>query len=186
VEDVMEKELVMVPLLVVAAAITVAAAVYEPRIEVVEGNGGYSVSAEFVVNEPAATVVSVLTDFERIPRFMPDVNVSRIVERTGNALVVEQEATAKFMMFSKKVHLVLDVNEDNGLIRFRDRCGRSFSRYQGSWTVTDEDSRSVVVYRLDAKPNFDVPAFVLKRLLKRDAATMIERLQTEIAARATR
>jgi len=174
----------MVPLIVIAAAITVAAANPQPAIDVTEADGVYSVSAEFVVAEPASTVVTVLTDFERIPRFMPDVNLSRVVEKSGKEMVVEQEATAKFMMFSKKVHLILNVNEDNGLIRFRDTCGRSFAHYQGSWTVTDEDSRAVVVYRLEAKPNFDVPAFVLKRLLKRDAIDMIERLKAEITARA--
>jgi ribosome-associated toxin RatA of RatAB toxin-antitoxin module len=170
----------------IAATLTMEAPAFEPKIDVSETDGLYRVSAEFVVSESAATVVSVLTDFERIPRFMPDVNLSRIVERSDKGLVVEQEATAKFMMFSKKMHLVLDVNEDNGLIRFRDKCGRSFARYEGSWIVTDEDSRAAVVYRLEAKPNFDVPAFVLKRLLKRDAITMIERLQAEIAARAGR
>lgn len=169
-----------------ASALMAAAPAGEPKVDVTEANGVYRVSAEFVVAEPAATVVAVLTDFERIPRFMPDVTVSRIVERSGSTFVVEQEATAKFMMFSRKVHLVLDVNEDNGLIRFRDTCGRSFAHYQGSWTVADEDSRAIVIYQLAAKPNFDVPAFVLKRLLKRDAVELITRLQMEVAARAGR
>jgi carbon monoxide dehydrogenase subunit G len=170
---------------VLAAAVTIAAPAAEPKIDVTEAGGTYTVSAAFAVAEPAAAVIAVLTDFERIPRFMPDVTLSRIVERSGGAIVVEQEATAKFMMFSKKVHLLLDVQEDNGLISFRDRCGRSFAHYQGSWTITDEDSRAVVIYRLAAKPNFEVPAFVLKRLLKRDAVAMISRLQAEIAHRAT-
>ena len=172
-----------VGLAVLATATMIAAPAGEPKIDVTEVDGTYSVSAEFIVTEPAAAVITVLTDFERIPRFMPDVHLSRIVERSGNALVVEQEATAKFMMFSKKVHLMLDVNEDNGLSSFRDTCGRSFAHYQGSWTVTDEDSRAVVIYRLAARPNFDVPSFVLKRLLKRDAVAMIERLQREITTR---
>jgi F420-dependent methylenetetrahydromethanopterin dehydrogenase len=36
-------------------------------------------------------------------------------------------------------------------------------------TVADRDGLTVIVYRLAAKPAFDVPAFLLKRLLKRDA-----------------
>jgi hypothetical protein len=34
-----------------------------------------------------------------------------------------------------------------------------------------------------AKPKFAVPEFLLKRLLTRDARSMIERLRAEIAAR---
>jgi len=41
-----------------------------------------------------------------------------------------------------------------------------------------------VTYELSAKPSFDVPEFLLKRLLKRDASQMIERLKAEVAARA--
>jgi hypothetical protein len=43
-----------------------------------------------------------------------------------------------------------------------------------------------VTYELSAQPSFDVPDFVLKRLLKRDAGQMIQRLKTEICARARR
>jgi len=37
-----------------------------------------------------------------------------------------------------------------------------------------------VRYELTAKPSFDVPAFLLKRLLQRDAREMIRRLQNEM------
>jgi hypothetical protein len=36
-----------------------------------------------------------------------------------------------------------------------------------------------------ARPAFDVPEFILKRLLKRNATRMIENLRTEMVARAT-
>lgn len=47
----------------------------------------------------------------------------------------------------------------------------------------EDASRTLVTYELTAQPTFDVPEFLLKRVLKRDAAEMIERLQREIAAR---
>jgi hypothetical protein len=40
-----------------------------------------------------------------------------------------------------------------------------------------------IAYILSAEPAFEVPRVVLTRLLKRDAADMIERLRMEIAAR---
>jgi hypothetical protein len=88
------------------------------------------------------------------------------------------------MMFSKRVHLVLEVSEDGNTIRFRDRCGRSFKTYEGAWILTQTNAATTVAYRLSAKPSFEVPGFVLKRLLKRDAAAMIDRLKAEIIGRA--
>jgi ribosome-associated toxin RatA of RatAB toxin-antitoxin module len=158
----------------------------QPAPVAVRENGGvYQVSAAFSTSQPAAIARAVLTDYEQIPRYMPDVRTSRILERTDDRVVVEQEAVARMLVFSKRVHLVLEVEEGPAAIRFRDRSGRSFTRYEGTWTLREQDGRAIVTYELTAKPAFDVPEFLLLRLLKRDADRMIERLQAEIPARAS-
>jgi carbon monoxide dehydrogenase subunit G len=149
-----------------------------------EERGVYSVVARFTVDQPPSSVLTVLTDYAQIPRFMPGVRTSTVLERTGGHTVVEQEAVSSIMMFSKHVHLVLDVDEHADALIFRDRCGRSFARYEGAWRVSAENGRSVITYELTADPSFDIPGFVIKRLLRRDSAQMIERLQLEIATRA--
>ncbi len=155
-------------------------------IQVREEQGTYRVGARFLVAESPAVVLAVLTDYEEIPRFMPDVRTSTVLERENGRAVVEQEAVARVMMFSKRVHLVLEVQEETGVIRFRDLCGKSFTRYEGSWQISPQDGGAAIVYQLNAQPSFEVPEFLLKRLLKRDAKLMIERLQTEIGARSQR
>jgi hypothetical protein len=86
------------------------------------------------------------------------------------------------MMFSKKVHLVLEVTENGDTIRFVDRCGKSFTTYEGAWRAQTTSTGTLVTYELSAQPVFDVPEFILKRLLKRDSGDMITRLQREIAS----
>jgi ribosome-associated toxin RatA of RatAB toxin-antitoxin module len=169
-----------------AATIVFAAPPDEPQIAVAETAGVYRVTATFTVPASVTAVAAVLTDYERIPEFMPDVTSSQVRSRTVGGLVVEQEALAKFMMFSKKIHLVLDVSEDGSSIRFRDRCGKSFATYEGAWRLTDAGGNTRVSYVLSAQPTFEVPGFVLKRLLKRDAALMIDRLKVEIVSRTDR
>jgi carbon monoxide dehydrogenase subunit G len=159
------------------------AAPAEPRVDVTEAGGVYQASAAFAVPETPQSVMAVLSDFERIPKFMPDMEVSRVIERNATGMVVEQQAVSRFMMFAKRVHLVLDVRQDEDSLRFRDRCGRSFVVYDGAWVLSQHDSVTVVDYQLTAQPRFDVPAFVLKRLLKRDAGDLIDRIAQEIAAR---
>lgn len=171
---------------VLAAGATRAEPLGGSRIDVSESGGMYSVTAAFAVTETPQAVMAVLTDYARIPEFMPDVQISKVLERTGATAVVEQEAVSRFMLFSKRVHLVLEVREGADSIRFRDRCGSSFASYEGSWLISEHDSLTVVDYQLSARPSFDVPAFVLKRLLKRDAGQLIDRIKVEIAARADR
>ena len=178
----------VLPMLVLALGMLVSAAAAaapggQPLISVREEGRVYTVSAQFSVAEPPAVVRAVLTDYEGIARFMPGVRTSRVLERGDGYARIEQEAVSKFMLFSRRVHLVLDVAEEADAIRFRDRCGKSFTRYEGLWTIADRGDRTEVAYELIARPAFDVPGFVLRRLLDRDARAMVEGLRAEMATR---
>jgi hypothetical protein len=151
------------------------------QVTVGEKDGTYQVRATFSVSQPPAVVAAVLTDYVRIPHYIPEVRTSQLLERQDDRAVVEQEAVARFLMFSKRVHLVLEVQEAPMTIEFRDRCGQSFERYEGAWAMADIHGETKISYRLTATPRFDVPNWLLSRLLKRDAVDMIERLRAEIA-----
>ncbi|MEO5894110.1 MAG: SRPBCC family protein, partial [Vicinamibacterales bacterium] len=175
--------------LVLAALITGGPAVAAgppdaPVVQVSEARGLYSVAARFTVTEMPADVLAVLTDYEQIPRFMPRIQTSIVHQRTEGHAVVEQEATSRVMMVSKRIHLMLEVEEQSGGMTFRDRSGKSFERYEGSWRVSRKGRVTTVVYELKADPSFDVPEFMLKRLLRRDSGDMIEQLQREVTRRA--
>ena len=153
------------------------------EVSVRETDGVYAVTARFQVPQPGATVLTVLTDYEGIPRFMPGVTLSVVRERSEDRVLVEQEAVSRMMMFSKRVFLMLEVAAVENSIGFRDLGGRSFQCYEGNWHVADGGGYTTISYQLRAKPSFDVPQFLLKRLLKRDSKEMIERLRLEIASR---
>jgi len=167
-----------------AVALPATAVPQSNTVTVSEDSGVYNVAATFTVTHAASTAIAVLTDYAQIPRFMPEVRMSTVLEQAADRAIVEQEAIARFMMFSKRIHLVLEVQEEGGTIRFRDRCGSSFARYEGRWTIAEKDGYTRITYELSAQPSFEVPEFLLKRLFKRDATHMIERLKTEIGARA--
>lgn len=156
----------------------------QPDISVREQQGIYRVEATFHVPEPLPVALAVLTDYEQIPRFMPAVKTSVVRDRLADgSVLVEQEAVARLMMFSKRVHLMLEVSTEGHTVRFRDACGRSFHTYQGIWRMERTDGSTVITYELTARPSFSVPEFLLTRLLERDAKQMIDRLRGEIAAR---
>jgi uncharacterized membrane protein len=153
------------------------------NLTVREENGVYRVVARFLVDQPASVALTVLTDYEQIPRFMTDVRTSIVRSRGTGWAVVEQEAESRLMMFSKRIHLVLLIEEQPDALIFRDRCGQTFVRYEGAWRLSSEDGHTVITYELTAEPSFDVPGVILKRLLRRDSSRMIVSLQREIAAR---
>lgn len=158
----------------------------EPAIAIGRQGEAYTVAAAFDVPHPAALALTVLTDYDGIPRFMPDVKKSTVVRRDGAQTIVEQEAVSKVMLFSKRVYLRLAIDETPTSLHFRDQLGTSFVRYEGHWQLAEQQGHTRVTYHLVAQPSFGVPAFMVRRLLSRDAHEMIASLRTEMAARATR
>jgi ribosome-associated toxin RatA of RatAB toxin-antitoxin module len=181
----MTTRLLVASIVMFTATLAAAPTQDDPVMSVEVSGGVYVVAARFSVPEPAGVVREVLTDYASIPRFMPDVRTSAVIERQEGYARVEQETVSKFMLFSKRVHLVLDVDEGAGVIRFRDRCKRSFLHYEGAWTISDQGGRTEITYELNAQPAFSVPEFVLRKLLNRDARAMIARLRAEVSSRAT-
>jgi hypothetical protein len=184
----MINRLITAALILAATTLVAARPLADPEITVLERDGIYGVTASFTVAASADVVRAVLTDYENIPRFMPDVRSSRVLDRENGFVRLEQYATAKYMMFSKDIHLVLMIEELPATLRFGDIAGTSFRQYEGAWMLARVNAGTTEVsYALAARPAFSVPGFVLRRLLDRDARAMIERLrgEIEIAARAT-
>jgi ribosome-associated toxin RatA of RatAB toxin-antitoxin module len=176
------RRLVCLAACALVAAATLAADDAED-VRVQEEKGTYHVTAAFEVKQSLAAAYAVLTDYEQVPRFMPDVRTSIVRERTPERILLEQEAVAKLMFFSKKVQLLLEVQETPDTITFKDTAGKSFAKYEGTWTLTARDDRTDIRYALTAKPTFSVPKFILTKLLKRDAGRMIDGLRAEMAKR---
>ena len=148
--------------------------------------GLYTVTADFNVAESLAIVRAVLTDYERIPAFLPNVEKSVIVSRESGHVRVEQEVAGRMMMFSKRICLKLDIREEATAIYFIDTCRKQFSSYEGEWQIDAAPAHTTVHYRVTANPSFSVPSFLLSRMLKHDAEKLIAALQVEMTARAKR
>jgi ribosome-associated toxin RatA of RatAB toxin-antitoxin module len=157
--------------------------IFGPDVTVREAGGVYTVTARFHVAQGCAVALAVLTDYEQIPNFMPGVKSSVVLERAPGRALVEQEAVSRLMMFSRQVHLVLEIIEGPDTLSFTDRSGHSFAHYEGKWRLSPKDGGTDILYELTAKPSFEVPEFVLKRLFKRDSGHMIEALRKEMALR---
>lgn len=78
------------------AAVPLAAEPETIQVEVRREADTAYVDAAFFVPVPRVVAWSVLTDYERMPVFMPDVNASKVLQRSGNKLRVSQTGTVYF------------------------------------------------------------------------------------------
>lgn len=80
----------------------VTAAIEDDPVEVNASreNGRVTVTARFLVPVSRELAWGVLTDYEKMPVFLPNLSESKVVQKTGSVLRIQQKGTVPFVLFS--------------------------------------------------------------------------------------
>jgi ribosome-associated toxin RatA of RatAB toxin-antitoxin module len=163
-----------------------AAADQETTFEVIQtGPRAYRARGSFVVATPADAAWEAITDYEAIPRIAPAVKRSRVVQRDGDKLLLEQEAVGSVLFFSKRLHLLLEVVESpRQEVVFRDIARRDFAHYEGFWTLQETADGLRVSYGLDVERAFVAPDFLARPFFRAEAEALMRTMREDILRRA--
>ncbi len=128
---------------------------------------------------------SVLTDYENLQQFIPNLAVSRLLWRRQNRVCLEQVGTQQFcgLRFSARVQLELSEEPDQGLLRFRMLDG-DFRCFEGTWAVGADESSSWLLYELTVQGKPGMPIGLIEQRLRDDLANNLRGVQQEAARRA--
>ncbi len=127
------------------------------------------------VEATPAAVWRILTDYNHLADYLPNLTSTRVVSRNGDRAIVEQLGTARFLFFSRTIRLLVQVNErapdriDIGLIE------GDMKVYRASWELSPVAGATGtrVVYSATIVPKFDVPGIVGTSVVKKDVARMM-------------
>jgi ribosome-associated toxin RatA of RatAB toxin-antitoxin module len=75
-----------------------------------EGNA-VAVQARAVLTAPLSLIWETLTDYDNFHSFIPGMQVSRVMERRGPAVVVKQQGEAGFLFFTQAIDVVVEALE---------------------------------------------------------------------------
>ncbi|MBI4424619.1 MAG: SRPBCC family protein [Elusimicrobia bacterium] len=147
-------------------------------------DGRYEISGSFEVAASSRAVWAVLTDYDRIRSFVPDMRKSRVRRRLKDGVLLEQEAAGRFFLFTRSVRVLLDVRERPfETLEFRDTLLEDFEHYEGSWTLTDGAEALTVAYRLSVEPALNAPQALTRAALRSNARALLDRIRAEILRR---
>lgn len=110
----------------------------------------WNVEVDFVVPATVPEVWGVLTDFDHMSTFLPNLEVSRVLERKDNHLKIEQKGNAYYGPFSMSFQSVRDIellpisrivaHTRNGSVKFMESVAnieadgeRTHVHYHASW-----------------------------------------------------
>ena len=83
----------------------------EVKVEAVRKGEFIEVHASATVAAPLSIIWTTLTDYERLPEFVPGLRMSRVASRRGATVIVEQSGEARFLMFSFPIDVTLEATE---------------------------------------------------------------------------
>jgi ribosome-associated toxin RatA of RatAB toxin-antitoxin module len=141
------------------------------------------VSGELVVPVAAATAWAVLTDYERIPEFVPGMRVSRIIEKNDNTRVLEQQgemlANNMRMLYLGTLRIV---EEPSSRLHVQFLSG-TFRNMQGEWTLKGKGDPVTLAYQLDYDTGTPYPSPVMVGMLQQQVIHWVSSLAAEMERR---
>ena len=145
------------------------------RVNVAEGGKLYRITSSGTVAAAPTVVWRILTDYNHLADYLPNLKSTRVLSRNGDTVIVEQLGAARFLFFSQPIRLVVQVNE-----RAPDRIDirlieGDMKVYRASWELTPlaGATGTRVVYSATIVPKFDVPGIVGTNVIRNDIARMM-------------
>ncbi len=174
--------------LALLAAQAGAAGAAEDLAVAVERTGSlFAVRARATVAAPLALVWQVLTDYERLPQFIPGISSSVVVLRSPDRVLVEQRGEARFLIFSFPIEVRYEVRESHPHWIASRAVGGNLRRMSGRYDINPDGARPGVQldYTGEIEPDFDLPPlvgpFALRSMVEEQFTAMVDEIERRAA-----
>lgn len=122
----------------------------------------------------------VLTDYGRFAEFVPDLQVSRVISRDRNAVVVEQKGEARLLFFSYPIDVRLAITEKPRERVVSWAIAGNFREMRSTYVLEARQGRLFLHYAGRLEPDFYVPPLIGTYLLRTSVESMFRALVEEI------
>lgn len=132
--------------------------------------GGRRLAVQLRTNQTIDHLWQVLTDYEGLKSFIPNLSCSTLLERTGNRVRLAQVGSQQLVLglkFSAEVQLELTEHRPEGLLQFRMLKG-DFRRFEGSWRLQSVSDETLVLYELTVQGCMGMPVGLIEQRLRQD------------------
>lgn len=149
-------------------------------------NGRRRLAVQLRLPTPPSWIWEVLTDYDNLHKFIPNLEHSRLLWRREDQVGVEQVGTQMFcgLRFSARVTLQLSEERQEGRLPFRMIQG-DFRCFEGEWRVGADATSSWLFYDLLVQGKPGMPIGLIEQRLQQDLASNLRGVQQEAQRRQT-
>lgn len=152
-------------------------------LEVGRASGVFHVHVATAVAVDVATAWQVLTDYDHLAEFVPDMHSSRLVSGPGRPRLLRQEGDAGVLVFRRRIEVVLELDEQApSRLAFR-AVGGNMRRMQGEWRVHAADAGVDLEYEAQIEPAFWVPPLIGTALMRGNVRRQVDGVVREMLKR---
>jgi len=156
---------------------------------VVTGSQGEYV-ARVLINASPESVWQVLTDYNNLDKFIPNMSSSRVLEDYGSSKVIEQVDSRQVFLVPIISRTKLAIQEtDRERIDFRLIDG-DLSQMEGNWTIEPVSSvpgrppnQILITYTVNAQPNDSTPTDAFYQIFKEALDDTMQAIKREVGNR---
>lgn len=126
---------------------------------------------------------AVLTDYDRMARFLPGMLTSKVVSRDAGKVVVEQTIDEGFLFYKQRVTVRLAIEEFAPHRLTVRSLGGSFKELTGTYVLTRGQDRTLIEYSARFVPDFELPPMVGMSAVQHSLERHLDGLAAEIRRR---
>lgn len=159
-------------------------ALAEPAVSIERDGDTIRILAKLRVDAHHHIAWQVLTDYNNLAQFVPGMQVSRIVSKPGEPMLLKQIGQSGFLMLTFPVEVVTQITEIQlESIRFLAVSGNLKSQ-SGEWRIKQEGDRTLVIYQSRIVPGFWVPPLIGPAVISQDVGGKMIGIAEEMQRRA--
>lgn len=140
-----------------------------------------TVSATAVMKVDPQVAWAVLSDYDHLAKFIPDMKSSRVVSRDGNRLRVEQKGDVGFFFYKEPVNVLLEVNEEPPHRITARSIEGNVSQLETRYELHSSGAGTRLEYAGRFVPEFAIPPLIgmpfVNRVIERRFRAMVAEIQ---------
>lgn len=147
----------------------------------------FEVSATAFVRATPPQVWMVLTDYERLPDFIPDLVASKVVSRGPREATVEQRSQTGILFVTQNVRMLVHIEEQPHSAINVTLIEGDMRQYVAHWALTPATQDGMTGTRLTftgaLEPVFSLPPLLGRSIVQANVKKMVEAVVAEIERR---
>ncbi|MEO8005246.1 MAG: SRPBCC family protein [Betaproteobacteria bacterium] len=139
------------------------------HLEVSRQDDTFDVRAEAEIDADPIAAWGVLTDYDRLAEFIPGMQESKVVTRTGSTVIVDQrgDATLLFLTFPMRARLEIQEHPFESVVS--NAISGNFKDLHGEYHLKIAGTGMILIFKATFTPDFSFPP-LLGTLIVRSAA----------------